>query len=76
MFDVWTGGATHYAAIYACFTVYNSPLYEYFMSGLGPYEDEIMFGSNELYKYTSFTLSIYGKMVQCRMPGRRQMHCQ
>lgn len=57
--DAWIAPSTHYAAIYSWFPTNNSLGYEYCLLGFRPYEAEPKLGTNELYEYISFAVSVY-----------------
>lgn len=61
IFDGWTKQTTHFIAVFATFSSSNELGYDSVLLGFGPFENETSLGTSELYKYLSFTLSIYKK---------------
>lgn len=62
VYDEWSNNNTHHVSVFAIYHSNNDLWYTCNLLGFGPFEDETSSGSQELYNYLSFTLSVYEKM--------------
>ena len=64
MFDGWSGGDTHYTAVFAAYPADNECGFKKFLLAISPMGDEDSLDASQHYEYVKYVLEVHGKKFE------------